>query len=191
MPADDHPFDALAKQLELERMSLSPVSEAICRIASGLDLPWPFDKAVKILKEHASADSFQKIYLMLETCMSQVRKLESGVGGLRTTTESESQLRAEISKDLMIDAARKAENTRARERVKRIGLILGNAIADPKPIDADEIEEMTRVAVDLSDQDVRYLKELIRIEGGLLDARDHIPRYDGYMAFGVPEPIPR
>jgi hypothetical protein len=38
-----------------------------------------------------------------------------------------------------------------------------------------------RVAVNLSDQDVRYLRGLIRIEGDLLKVRDHIPRYDGHM----------
>jgi hypothetical protein len=131
MPIDDHPFDALAKQLESEKISVSPVSEAICRIASNLDLPWPFNKAVEKLKEHASADSFQKMGVMLETCMNQVRKLEAVFGKQEGTgTEAQSQPRTEISKDLLLDAARKAESARAMDRVKRIGLILANAVAD-------------------------------------------------------------
>jgi hypothetical protein len=180
MPADDHPFDALEKQFELEKMQVSSVSQAICKIASCLDLPWPFDKAVRMLKEHASADSMQKMKLMLETCMVQVRRLETGEQA-RTETDTEAQDRVEIVKDLILDGTRKAEGARARDRVKRIGLILGNAIADADLIDADEIEEMMRVAIDLSDKDVKYLKELIKIEGALLESRDYIPRYDGYM----------
>jgi len=180
MPADDHPFDALARQFELERIPVSPVSQAVCQIASGLDLPWPFDKAVRMLKEHASADSLQKVKLMLETCMGQVRRLETTHGKKQTDSEAREQKRAEDAKDLLLDAARKAETTRARDRVRRIGLILGNAIADDALIDVDEIEEMMRVAIELSDKDVRFLRELIRIEGELLEARDHIPRYDGY-----------
>jgi hypothetical protein len=77
MPADDHPFDALARQFEREQLTVSPVSAALCRIASAVALPWPLDKAVEILKEHTSADSFQKMTLMLETCMNQVRRLAS------------------------------------------------------------------------------------------------------------------
>lgn len=180
MPIDDHPFDAVARQLALERTSASPVSQAICKIASGLKLPWPFDKAVEILKERASEDSVEKMKLMLEICMDQVRRLEAISGKQPPPVPMQSE-RAEIAKDLLIDAARKAETTRARDRAKRIGLILANAIADSELIDADETEEMMRVAVDLTDREINYLKELIRIEGGLLEAKDHIPRYDGYM----------
>jgi hypothetical protein len=181
MPADDHPFDALAKQLELEKTSISPVSQAICKIASALNLPWPFDKAVRLLKEHAAADSSDKMKLMLETCMTQVRKLEAQTTKQTAETETEAERRAEMAKDLLLDAVRKAENTRAKDRVKRIGLILANAITESELVEADEIEEMMRVAMDLSDRDVSYLKELIRIEGDLLRVHNHIPRYDAHM----------
>lgn len=57
--------------------------------------------------------------------------------------------------------------TRAVERVKRIATILANGIADLGPLDEDEIEEMMRVATELTDQDVDYLRELVLIEGNL------------------------
>jgi hypothetical protein len=81
---------------------------------------------------------------------------------------------------LLLDAARKAENTRAKARVKRIGLILANAVVEPKPTDADEIEEMMRVATELSDRDIEPLRELVRIEGDAVRAQGRVARYDAH-----------
>ena len=64
--------------------------------------------------------------------------------------------------------------------MKRIGLILANAVVGSQPTDADEVEEMMRVAMDLSDSDIRYLRELIRIEGTALETQDHIAGYDAH-----------
>jgi hypothetical protein len=156
------------------------MSEAILRVASALPLGWPLDKAIRLLRERASADSLEKVRLMLDTCQEQVRRLEQDFAKMRANSEA-SKAREELASDLLLDASRKAAVTRAKGRVKRIGLILANAISDSDVADADEIEEMMRVAMELSDGDIKYLKELIRIEGALLANRDHIPRYDGYM----------
>jgi hypothetical protein len=64
--------------------------------------------------------------------------------------------------------------------VKRIGRILGNAIVESKPPDADEVEEMMRVAVELGDTEIRYLRELVRIEGDVLSTQAHVPRYEAH-----------
>jgi hypothetical protein len=40
---------------------------------------------------------------------------------------------------------------------------------------------MMRVAAELSDRDVEFLRELIKIEGALLQSADHIPRYAAYL----------
>ncbi|MFZ0279679.1 MAG: hypothetical protein WA254_06575 [Candidatus Sulfotelmatobacter sp.] len=65
--------------------------------------------------------------------------------------------------------------------MKRIGLILANALVESKPTDADEVEEMMRIAAELSDGDIVYLRELVRIEEQMLQAQDHISRYDAHM----------
>ncbi|MGD0012701.1 MAG: hypothetical protein ABSE93_29680 [Terriglobia bacterium] len=114
--------------------------------------------------------------------MSEVRKHEGEIGKLcdaatREETAEESRVRDQALTDLVLDAAHKAENTRAKERVKRIGLILANGIVELKPPDADEIEEMMRVAMELSDRDIEFLGGLVKIEGSMLQAQDHIPRY--------------
>jgi hypothetical protein len=179
MPIDDHPFDALERQFEMEDLTLSPVTKRILKFASLMPLPWPFDKLVESLTGHLAAGSVERMYLMLKTCMDEVRKHDTR--GLRDAEPPEAaQAREEISKELLLDAARKAESTRAKARVKRIGLILANAIVEPKPTDADEVEEMMRVAMELSDRDIVFLGELTRIEGSLLQTQDHIPRYEAH-----------
>lgn len=179
MPADDHPFDALEKQLQMEDVFLSPVTGVVLRILEASPTPWPFNKAVEMIRGRLSLDSTERIRLMLETCMAEVRRHDSLINELYDRMNADGQrAREEATKELVLDAARKAEGTRAKERVRRIGHILANAIVEPNPADADEAEEMMRIAVDLSDNDVKFLRELIRIEGDVLQNQKYIPLYD-------------
>lgn len=181
MPADNHPFDALEKQFQMEDLPVSPITKAVVNISSLLPTVWPFNKAVEVLKRHLAADSLNRIDLMIKTCMTEVRKHEDQMRKLfEARNGQESPAREEVSRELLLDAARKAESTRANERVKRIGLILANGIVESKPPDADEVEEMMRVAMELSDRDIEFLRELVRIESSLFQTQDHIPRYDAY-----------
>lgn len=121
---------------------------------------------------------------MLETCMSEVRKHDDEIRRLRdAATAEQSQRREEVLGELLLDGLRRAERTRAKERVKRIALILANAAVESKPTDADEVEEMMRVAMDLSDRDIEFLQELIKIQGSMLQTQDHIPRYEAYESW--------
>jgi len=171
MPADDHPIDALKKQFQLEDSAVSPVTKMFLAIASWIPLPPPLNKFIESLREHLAADSLDRVRLLLETIVEEVKKHESAVQWLRDD---------EGIRGLALDAIRKAARTRAKERIQRIGLILAYAAIQTKPADDDETEEMMRVATDLSDSDVTYLRELVRIEGAMLEGRHHIPRYDAY-----------
>jgi hypothetical protein len=177
----DDPLDALEEQFKMEDLAVSPVTKRILAILSRSPLPYPFDAIVAWLKEHLAADSLERIRLLLETCITEVRKHREEISRLRgTRTAEQSQAHERVSRELLLDAVRKAENTRAKDRVKRIGLILANAAVGSQPTDADEVEEMMRVAVDLSDNEIKYLRELIRIQGASLETQDHIARYDAY-----------
>lgn len=181
MPADDHPVVALKRHFELEDSSSSDITKKAIDILSVLPLAWPFDKAIAKLKDHVAADSSERIKLMLETCMSEVLKHEGEINALKSTLDSEaSQRRADAAKDLLVDATRKAFSTRAMERVKRIGLILANGMIQAAPTDADEIEELMRVATELSDNDIRYLRELVRIEGAQVESQGRVERYTAH-----------
>jgi hypothetical protein len=182
MPIDDLEFDALKQRFELAGSSTSPLTKAVLGIASLMPLTWPFDKAARKISGHLAADSLERIRLLLEACMNEVRKHDNEIRELREkNTAQEMETREEVSRELLLEAARRAEGTRSKARVKRIALILANAVVESKSINADEAEEMMRVAAELSDQDIEYLRELIKIEGSLLQSADHIPRYDAYV----------
>jgi|SRR6185312_10251079 len=184
MPIDDHPFDALDKQIQLEDLSVSPVSKSILKTLSTLPLTWPFDKILNLIQLEIVTDSQERVKIFIETCITEIRKHETDIGKLKQRlSDLETQKRNEIVKDLLLDGARKAENTRSKERVKRIGLIFANTLIEQIPIDPDETEEMMRTAMDVSDNDLKFLRELIQIEGTLLGTKSHVPRYDAYNAW--------
>ena len=181
MPADDHPLDALKRQFELEDSSRSPITKTALDILSRLPLIWPFDTALAMLKDHFAADSLDRLEVMLQTCINEVKKHAHEIHNLKQTlSPEESQRRTDVAKDLLVDATRKAFNTRAIERVKRIGLILANGTIEPKPTDGDEIEEMMRVAMELGDNDIRYLGELVHIEGEQVASQGRVTRYSAH-----------
>jgi hypothetical protein len=163
MPSDDHPFDALEHQFALENTSTSSVNTAVVEMLSSLPLPWPIDKAVEKIKTHLGEDSLDRIRVMLKTCMDEVRKHDAELSRLRSVMSAEEVAkREETLKELLLDGARKAEATRALERVRRIGMILASSSIESRPINADQVEEMMRIAMNLSDVDVLILEAAIR-----------------------------
>jgi hypothetical protein len=185
MPSDSNPIEALRHQFELEDSSQSTLPKIVLKIASNLPpqlhLGWPFDNIVKLLKKHIDSDSGDRIKIMLETCANEILKLDNKVNKLKDAlSPQDSQQREEVAIDLVVDAARKASNTRGVDRVKRIGLILANGLTEQRLADEDEIEELMRVAVDVSDKEVQSLRELVRIEGDELRNRGRIERYNAH-----------
>jgi len=117
---------------------------------------------------------------MLEVLAKQVGEHDDQLRKMREDAgKDEHSSRKEALEGLLLDGARKAEATRSTERVRRIGLILANASATPR-LDADDVEEMMRVAKELSDQDVACLGELVRIEGENLRRTGHMTRYHAH-----------
>jgi hypothetical protein len=181
MPADDHPIVALDRQLGFEDITTSSTAKILVNILSWIPLKWPFDSTVAKLKEHLAADSSARIKLMLETCKSEILKLDSQVSKLKDSmSEGEVRHRSEVASNLLLDGARKAASTRSLERVTRIGLILANGLSQRDAANGDEIEEMMRVAMDLGDQDVKHLRELARVEGPTVEISGRIERYEAY-----------
>jgi hypothetical protein len=180
--AIDDPLDALKKQLELDESSSSPISRRLIEILEASPKGWFLDAIIRALGEIGRADDRHKSKVLIDTLVSEVRRLNSEVKKLRSKlTPMEFKARTESASRLLLDAYRKAMMTRAVERVKRIAMILANGIADPRPLDEDEIEEMMRVAMELSDQDVDYLRELVLIEGNIVRLNGRIDRYQAHM----------
>jgi hypothetical protein len=182
MPADEHPFDALKNRFESEDRGISPVTKIVADVLSPLSLPWPFPQFITKLKDLWITDAYDRIKLMIETCVAELRKHEEELQRLRESlSDKQSQERGEALNALLLDGARKAEATRARDRVRRIGLILANAaIANAMP-DGDDVEELLRIAMELSQRDVTFLRELVKVEGPTLETQDRLARPAAYQ----------
>lgn len=184
MAADDFPPDALKRRFEIEDAFVSPVTKKVLDIASSLPLGWPFNKAIDKIRSQLGADSTERIRIMLETVIEHLRSHDQYVRKLQSELSAEaSQARTDTLKELILDGARKAEATRAHERIRRLGLILANATIEARQTDADEIEEMMRVAMELSDHDVTFLRELVSISGRQLEVQERIPRPSAHVTW--------
>jgi len=181
---DDNPISSLQHQFKMEDLSTSPLAEMVANIVGKLPLPEPFKKAADFLAGHLQKQSEERVHLLLQTVADETVKCGVELDRLKKSVDENSErTKPEVMAELLMDATRKAQSTRAKDRVQRIGLILFNAIAEPKLADSDEVEEMMRVAMEISDRDIYFLKELVKIEGNLLDGRDHVPRYDAHTAW--------
>lgn len=183
MAIDDHPFDASEKQFKLEDSSLSPVTKILLNLAMLISWPWPFDKAFSYLRDRSGADPAQRAKVMLEACMNEVRKHDAEISEIKKNLSGgAAKAREDATADLVVDATRKAVNTRSLKRVERIGIILANGVVQ-KTLHSDRIEEMMRIAMELDDVDLRYLAELVRIEGDTVSASGRVTRHRAYTAW--------
>jgi hypothetical protein len=181
MGIDDNPVDALRKYFELEDSSTSSVGQRVFDALSLAPLPWPLSAAVGRLKDCMAGDSSHRIKVMLETIADELVEQGKQIQELRAKLDPPAvESRSEALTGLLIEGARRASVTRSIERVKRIGVILANGIVEPQTPDEDEIEEMMRIATELSDKDVEYLREIVRIHGEAVKRDGRIERYNAY-----------
>lgn len=185
MASDDHPIEALRQQFKLEDVSSTPFSGIVVKALQSLPkaLPYPFDKLIDLLKEGLSTDAAHRIQTMVEVCSEEIIRQDGEIRNLvLRLDEQQKKQRTEATSELLLDASRRAAITRSLERVKRIGVILANGVT-PEKIDGDETEEMMRIAMELSDQDVFYLSELVKLEGLKLRSTKRIERYDAHTTW--------
>jgi hypothetical protein len=69
---------------------------------------------------------------------------------------------------LLTDGLRRAAQTRAKDRIARIAIILSNSLVEETAPAADHVEEMMRIAMDLADRDVLALKLIADSASGSL-----------------------
>jgi len=100
---------------------------------------------------------------------SVAEELKYRAGQIQTLVAESAEHRRFMEEEmpgLLLDAVRRAEQARARERIARMARILLRA-AELGPVDgADFAEEMLRIAMDLDDRDVIVLREIDRAFAG-------------------------
>jgi hypothetical protein len=180
---DDNPVEVFRRQVDAEDSSAIPFASLILTALQASPLPYPFDKMVDWLKEGIGTGAAHRIQLMLEVFGDEIVRQDKLLRTLASRlNEEQSKRRAQVASELLIDASRRAAVTRSVERVKRIGLILANGMV-PEEVDADETEEMMRIAMELSDRDVSCLRDLVNLEGATLQIAKRIERYDAHNAW--------
>lgn len=182
MAIDDHPIEVLRQHFELENASALPFAGPILTALQTIPypLPFPLDKLVDRLKEGMGADAAHRIRVMVEVCGDEIIRQEKRLRSLEAQLDKEqAKQRTEAASELLLDASRRASVTRSLERVKRIGLILANGIM-PQVIDGDGTEELMRIAMELSDRDVYYLGELVKLEGDNVRTSGRLERYNAH-----------
>jgi hypothetical protein len=175
--AIDNPIDANERLRETEELSQSPVTKYLEEIASAINLPgMEFVRAVLQKRKE------QQTHLLLEAFKQEIQRHTRQLDSLMSSKQSVGdKLRSEEELvKLAMEALRRAGDTRAEQRVKRIGAILANAYVNPASIDSDSAEEMMRIAQDLTDRDVMFLRDLFQVEGERVRKLGSIHRYDAY-----------
>jgi len=133
------------------------------------------------LISHIQADRMEKMDLLVNAVIEELERLKEGLDEIGKESSAQAKGRFEVWFPLLVDGLKRAERTRARDRVTRIGLILANALVSPPPIKSDNVEEMMRIAMELSDRDIYFLKELFKIEGDLVEMKGRIDRTSAWM----------
>lgn len=172
------PLDALQKQFESEDRSSDPVLGCLAKLACEFNLPWPANKAIGSVVAHLNADRIEKIELMLGAIRDELRRHEGALDAMR---RGANQPRFEEWFGLVLDGLKKAEQTRAKERVQRIGKILANSLICVTAPNPDDVEEMMRTAMELSDREASLLGQLVRIQGDIVKSTGRIDRYNAWQ----------
>jgi hypothetical protein len=157
MAIDDLASEQALKQLEMEDLPKSPPLASSFATAAYSVMKALFkgeiSEAIGLLEQiHSSAEAERSAYL-LECVVMDLKYLDEKVKKL-----SERQTIDFV--EVLFDADRKARQTRAKTRIKRIADIVTASINITPIPSPDETEEMTGLAVELSDQDVPVLKAL-------------------------------
>jgi len=149
----DDPISAAEWILANEELERSLVQRYAGQIAACL--PGSVAKALSKLLREEEAD---KLAFMVGVLAAELRRVSAQVEELMNASEAHRAFAHEDWPALLKDGLRRAEQTRAKDRIARIAIILSNALVEEAVPAADDVEEMMRVAMDLADRDVLALK---------------------------------
>ncbi|HEV2136461.1 MAG TPA: hypothetical protein VGR47_19715 [Terracidiphilus sp.] len=184
--AIDDPIEALGKLLELENASNSDISRAMLTALELSPLPWPLSAAVSGLGTLIDNDRYDRLKIYVQTVATVMKALQKQYEQQhqqvnRRLDELEAAQRAASTLRLLTEGARRVSSTRSATRVERIGIILARGVMEEKTPDEDEIEEMMRTARELTELEIDYLRELVRIYGEVVKQKGRVDRYTAYQ----------
>jgi len=178
----DDPIHAVEKRFEDEERASDPVITKIAALAAEFNFPWPANKAFAAISSRLARNRAERIQLVIEAIKDELRRQERGIAELKKSA-NDTRKHVEEWVDLVYDGLKKAEQTRAKERVKRIGTVLARALLKLPPPQPDDVEEMLRVAMELSDFEVLALKNLVTIQGSIVLKTGRADRYQAWESW--------
>jgi hypothetical protein len=169
----DDPQKALEERIAAEEQAASPLMRFVPALARVLDaVPTellPAEVAgvatgtkwlAKIASSFIAKSQGERREALIEVLSTELRWLKDKV---EQTDERVTFMRNEFP-SLVLDALEKAEQTRARARIERIGRIIANAAVSGPTKPTDLTDELSRIAMSLDDSDVVVLSELVRAQ---------------------------
>ena len=166
----DDPLDASEERVDAERRAESPVTRFVPQLAKLFDII-PLELFGFTKGEVAAGKSLAKI------CAASVNKIEEGRAGylmgslrdevrrLHSKLEEVDEAHKIFAKEefipLVVDGLQKAEQTRGKSKIRRIAAILAHSLEVGPAEAADTAEEMMRLAMILSDEDVIVLRAIV------------------------------
>ena len=174
VPADDE-LSAIKFLNESEERSRSPVwkfaKDAIAAISAVIPPAGLFLGAIDNALDRRAAKNRAEL---LSALVERVQKDSAALNERIEKSDPHSRFFRDEFPGLVVEAARRAETVRSMERIRRFAAILTHALQVGPQDGADYVEEMLRIATELSDWDVKVLDsaltEFPRQKGSLREA---------------------
>ena len=161
--AFDDPLGALAAQIENEERAHSGIQKYVNEIV-GLIPGW----FGKVVSWSVQRDRSAKQQLVIDVIKSEICRHEAQIKDLLSRSQVQREFVEKEWPPLVVDGLKKAENTRAEDRARTIGLILSHVLLHDPPPPADYVEEMMRVSMLLDKTDAEVLRQIVAKQGLLL-----------------------
>jgi hypothetical protein len=162
MPIDD-PTSALQSLNDSEDRQRSPISKyakqflrAVKLFCPGGELPLA---AVEAASEWVGRREEENRKELVDVIAQELQYRGNQIDILLAESGEHRRFMEEEMPALLLDALRRAEQTRAKDRIRRLGHILVNAAEVGHENGADYVEDLMKVALELSHRDLLVLKE--------------------------------
>lgn len=164
MPIDD-PIDAimaLDASEERQRSQVSGLAVEFLRLVTlfapkGVEVPLG---ALAGAIDWLSGQRAERREELVNTVVGELKYRGAQIDSLVGSSAAHRQFMADEMPGLVLDVLRRAEQTRAKDRIGRLGRILVHAAEVCARSNADYAEEMMRVAMDLGERDLAVLIQL-------------------------------
>jgi hypothetical protein len=157
MPADD-PLSSIQYLNEREERSRSPLwqyaKDAIALIGAVVPAAGMFLGAIENSLDRREAANRAEL---ISTLVDEVQRHAKALASFLAANEANAHFLRDEFPGLVVEAVRRAETVRSTERIHRFASILRHSLELGPTDGADYVEEMLRIAVELSDADVRML----------------------------------